>query len=157
MRFAHFLLAGLLVLSTFTASAVEFNMKDLKGQAHRLADYRGKWVLVNFWATWCPPCQQETPELVDLHNAHKDKDLIVLGMALDSSKKEIEKFVAKYQISYPMAVGDYKMASQLGEIEALPSTFLIDPKGKLVGFQAGMITRAAVESFLRKGDGSSAR
>jgi len=152
MRFSSLLLAGCLALSSIAASAVEFSMKDLKGQTHRLADYRGKWVLVNFWATWCPPCQQETPELVALHNAHKDKDLVVLGMALDSSKKDVEKFIVKYQVSYPMAVGDYKMAAQLGDIEALPSTFLIDPKGKLVGFQEGMITREAIESFLLKGE-----
>jgi peroxiredoxin len=152
MRFSSLLLAGCLALSSITVSAVEFSMKDMKGQTHRLTDYRGKWVLVNFWATWCPPCQQETPELVALHNAHKDKDLVVLGMALDSSKKDVEKFIVKYQVSYPMAVGDYKMAAQLGDIEALPSTFLIDPKGKLVGFQEGMITREAIESFLLKGE-----
>lgn len=150
MRFAHLLVAGYLAVSSIAVSAAEFSMKDLKGQTHRLADYRGKWVLVNFWATWCPPCQQETPELVALHNAHKDKDLVVLGMALDSNKKDVEKFIVKYQVSYPMAVGDYKMAAQLGDVEALPSTFLMDPNGKLVGFQEGMITREAIESFLKK-------
>jgi len=149
MRLSSLLLAGCLALSSFAVSAVDFSMKDMKGQTHRLADYRGKWVLVNFWATWCPPCQQETPELVALHIAHKDKDLVVLGMALDSSKKDVEKFIVKYQVSYPMAVGDYKMAAQLGDIEALPSSFLIDPKGKLVGFQEGMITREAIETFLK--------
>jgi peroxiredoxin len=150
MRFSSLLLAGFLALCSVAASAVEFSMKDLKGQTHRLTDYRGKWVLVNFWATWCPPCQQETPELVALHNAHQAKDLVVLGVALDSRKKDVEKFVTKYQVSYTMGVGDYKMAAQLGEVEALPTTFLIDPTGKLVGFQEGMITRSAIESFLVK-------
>ena len=149
MRFSAILLVAYLALNPFTATATEFSLTDLKGKTHQLSDYRGKWVLVNFWATWCPPCQQETPYLVALHNAHKDKDLVVLGVALDSTKKNVEKFFSQYQVSYPMGVGSYAMAAKLGEIEALPTSFLIDPSGKKVGYQEGMVTREAIESFIQ--------
>lgn len=149
------LLIGL-VLVSWASAAVEFNVKDLNGKVHSLSEYRGKWVLVNFWATWCPPCRDETPELVSLHNAHKDTDLVVLGVALDSPRKEVERFVSQYQVSYTVGIGSYTMASLLGNVEALPTSFLIDPNGKTIGYQEGVITRAAIEAYMMQ-HGKSAK
>ena len=78
-----FLMVSLLAWS-FSGHAAGFLLEDIQGKAHRLADYRGKWVLVNFWATWCPPCLTEIPELISLHNAHKDSYLVVIGIVMDS-------------------------------------------------------------------------
>ncbi len=129
--------------------AKDFSFADTQGKMQRLADYRGKWVLVNFWATWCPPCELETPDLIALHNAHKNSDLAVIGVALDSTRPAVLAFVAKHGISYPIAIGSYDMAEkQIGAVEALPTSYLFDPTGKLVSYQEGMVTRKDVEAYL---------
>lgn len=130
------------------ASSGDFVFKDTKGQVQRLSNYRGKWVLLNFWATWCPPCLREVPDLIALHNAHKDKDLVVIGVALDSTQEAVQRFVARHGVSYPVVVGDYKQAEQVGEIAGLPTTYLFDPDGKMVITHTGMVTRAGVEKFI---------
>ncbi|HLP97671.1 MAG TPA: TlpA disulfide reductase family protein [Sideroxyarcus sp.] len=140
---------AVLLLTAGIAAAEGFVFKDMQGQAQRLSDYRGKWVLVNFWATWCPPCLEEIPDLVALHEAHKKADLVVIGVALDSSKESVVKFIARKSISYPIVFGDYELAQQVGEVEALPTSYLYDPAGKLVSYQEGMVTRASVESYIK--------
>jgi thiol-disulfide isomerase/thioredoxin len=145
------LLAALLALPA--AAADEFAFKDTRGQVQRLSDYRGKWVLVNFWATWCPPCLDEIPDLIALHNAHKDKDLVVLGIALEyASAKGVIDFAAKHALTYPVILGDQKMATQLGHGGALPTTILFDPSGKAAGYQDGAVTRAMVEEYIQSKD-----
>ncbi len=115
----------------------------------RLVDYRGKWVLVNFWATWCPPCQEETPDLIELHNTHKNKDLVVIGVALDSTRAAVDEFTKKYAITYPIVFSSYTTAeTEVGVVDALPTSYLYDPSGKQVIFQEGLVSRADVEAFL---------
>jgi thiol-disulfide isomerase/thioredoxin len=139
----------LLLLVAAPAAAGGFSFKDLQGQTQRLSDYRGKWVLVNFWATWCPPCLEEIPDLVDLHEAHRRTDLVVIGVALDSTEKSVREFVSRFAISYPVAVGDYDQAQQVGEVNVLPTSYLYDPRGELVSYQEGMLTRSSVESYIK--------
>ncbi len=143
------LCTAILLMSATAASAESFVFKDMKGQEQRLQDYRGKWVLVNFWATWCPPCLEEIPDLIALYEAHRNKDLAVIGVALDSTKDSVVEFVAKKKISYPIVLGDYDLAAQVGEVEALPTSYLYDPTGKLVSYQQGMVTRTSVESYIK--------
>jgi peroxiredoxin len=143
----------LILLLVFSSSnyAADFSLQDIQGKTHRLTDYRGKWVLVNFWATWCPPCLKEIPELVSLHNAHHDKDLLVIGVAMDSgSNSEVAGFAKAHGISYPVVMGDRNIASQFGEIEVLPVSYLFNPKGEQADYQAGEVTRASVEAYIRK-------
>ncbi|HTN95110.1 MAG TPA: TlpA disulfide reductase family protein [Gallionella sp.] len=83
-RCLHAGLCAMLLLCAMPNYAGEFSLTDMHGKVHRLADYRGKWVLVSYWASWCPPCLDEIPELVSLHNAHHGKDLVVIGIAIDS-------------------------------------------------------------------------
>lgn len=143
-------LGALLMIVSLSAAADGFVLQDMQGHPQRLADYRGKWVLVNFWATWCPPCLAEVPELVALHNAHKDKDLVVVGIAMDSTPESVADFARRKKITYPLVLGTEKSASQVGEVEVLPTSFLYGPDGKLMTSQVGELTRSSVEAFLRK-------
>lgn len=151
MRLICALLAScLLLFASTTASANGFALKDFTGHVHHLADYRGKWVLVNFWATWCAPCLDEIPDLADLYNAHKNKDLMVIGVAMEYPSPQIVlDFLKENPIPYPVVMGDYKMAKQIGAVEALPTSFLFDPKGKLASYQPGPVTRKSVEEYMR--------
>jgi peroxiredoxin len=144
------LLAVCLLLFWLGAAAQEFTLEDIQGKTHRLADYRGKWVLVNFWATWCPPCLVEIPELISLHNAHHDKDLLVIGIAMDSgSTKKVSDFAQAHGISYPVVMGDRKITAQIGAVDVLPVSYLYNPKGEQVSYQAGELTRASVEAYIK--------
>ncbi len=149
MKTNHFLLLGLLLLTTLNVAANEFVFNDMQGKVQRLSDYKGKWVLVNFWATWCPPCLEEIPELVDMHNERAAKDFVVIGVAMSSSKDSVNAFAKQLEISYPIVMGSDKLAAQIGKVEALPTTYLYDPSGKLVSYQAGMVTRKDIENFIR--------
>ncbi|MDP2761036.1 MAG: TlpA disulfide reductase family protein [Sideroxyarcus sp.] len=150
MRWRGLALALLLLLGATGVNAQSFVFKDMRGQTQRLADYRGKWVLVNFWATWCPPCLEEIPDLVDLHQAHSKKDLVVIGVALESSEKSVRQFVDRFKVNYPIVLGDYDLAAQVGEVDVLPTSYLYNPQGELISYQQGMITRDSIESYIKR-------
>ncbi len=140
------LLITLLALTSLSSQA--FTLVDSKGKSHSLAQYKGKWVLVNFWATWCPPCLEEIPDLVALHENKKNK-LVVLGVAMDyRDAKQVMQFADQMMVSYPIILGDQKMAAQIGAIPGLPTTYLYNPEGKMVAYNVGALTREAVERYI---------
>ena len=144
----HFLLASLLVLTAFSAQA--FTLVDSKGKTHTLQQYKGKWVLVNFWATWCPPCLEEIPDLNALHE-NKKNNLVVLGIAMDyRNPQDVIQFADQMMISYPVILGDDKAVAQIGKLTGLPTTYLYNPQGKVVAYNVGALTRQAVESYIAK-------
>lgn len=137
-----------LLLACSWASANDFSLTDLNGKTHKLADYKGKWVLVNLWATWCPPCLEEIPDLIALQESHKN--LAVIGVAVDfESRKKVVEFADDNLMSYPIVLGDEKTIKQLGSAEVLPSTYLYNPQGKLVKLHRGLITRKIVEKLIQ--------
>jgi thiol-disulfide isomerase/thioredoxin len=150
MKILRIILAACFLLFATTVHAFEFTVKDLQGHTHHLSDYRGKWVLVNFWASWCAPCLEELPDLVSLYNAHKNKDLIVIGIAMEyPSDKVVRDFVKEEKIPYPIVLGDLKIAGQIGPVGGLPTTYLFDPTGKPVSYEPGKITRELIETYIR--------
>lgn len=143
------LLGLCLVLVMAGAYGEGFSVTDTQGKVHRLEDYKGKWLLVNFWATWCPPCLKEMPDLVALHDAHKGKDLEVLGIAMDYQDPHyVVQFADSMLVSYPIVLGSPKIASQFGPIPGLPTTYLYNPQGKMVAYNVGALTREAVEGYI---------
>ena len=147
----HTLYLILLALYTIKAAAdpVDFELPGLDGKTHRLSDYRGKWVLVNYWATWCPPCREELPELEVFYNNHKDSDAIVIGVAMENIKLErLQKFVDNQFLSFPILVTEPAARTELGRIPGLPTSFLIDPDGEVVARQVGPVTAEDVEQFI---------
>ena len=152
-RLRHYFPLMLLVLSACFAAAdpVDFELPGLDGKHYRLSDYRGKWVLVNYWATWCPPCREELPELEIFYNNHKDDDAVVIGVAMESIKLErLQKFVDKQFLSFPILISEPAARTELGGIPGLPTSFLIDPSGEVVARQVGPVTADDVEQFIQK-------
>jgi len=150
-RFYPIWLAGLLLaLLASWAHAGGFTLTDTNGKTHTLHGYKGKWVLVNFWATWCPPCQEEIPDLIALHGEKKN-NLVVIGIAMDyRNAKQVTDFADGLLVDYPIVLGNAQVASQIGPVQGLPTTYLYNPDGKMVAQQVGAITRESVESFIAK-------
>jgi thiol-disulfide isomerase/thioredoxin len=129
--------------------AQDFSVTDAKGKTHRLSDYRGKWVVVNFWATWCPPCLEEMPDLGALYDVRRGRDLVVIGIAVEFQKpEEVLQFADNMLVSYPIVLGDKKVTEQFARIRGLPTTLIYDPAGRLVKTHLGAITRKQVEAIM---------
>jgi thiol-disulfide isomerase/thioredoxin len=124
-------------------------LKDMAGKEHRLSSYQGKWVLINYWATWCPPCLEEVPDLVALYDEHKGKDLVVIGVVVDyKNEQEVARFVDDMLMSYPIVLGTSKVMRAIGPAEILPSTYIYNPQGKLVKIKRGLVTKQYIETLI---------
>ncbi|WP_455218160.1 TlpA disulfide reductase family protein [Kaarinaea lacus] len=145
-----------LLLALFSSPAVmaepaDFILPGIDGQQHKLSDYRGKWVVVNYWATWCPPCLTEIPELVDFHEDHKDKDAVVLGVNFeDIGANGLKRFTEEYFINYPILLEKPAPSSALGVIPGLPTTYLVSPQGEIVARQVGPVTAKLIADFINE-------
>lgn len=148
-RFYPMWLAGLLLaLAASWVQAADFKVVDTTGKTHTLSGYKGKWVLVNYWATWCPPCLEEIPDLIAMHESKKN-NIVVIGVAQDyRNAKQVIDFADGLFVSYPIVLGTPQVVNQIGPVQGLPTTYLFNPEGKMVAQQVGAITREAVESYI---------
>ncbi|MEO0072180.1 MAG: TlpA disulfide reductase family protein [candidate division WOR-3 bacterium] len=116
-----------------------FILERLDGVKVRLDQYKGNVVLVDFWATWCPPCVRSIPVLIELYNKYKDRQFVILGVSLDESRKDLEKFVQDKKIPYSILIGTQEVATQFN-IEGIPTMIIFDKKGNIrfreVGFSS---------------------
>jgi len=131
------------------AEPAEFTLLDVQGVKHNLSDYRGKWVVVNYWATWCPPCLTEIPELVDFHEERKDKDAVVLGVNFeDINLNALKQFSEEYFMNFPVLRSKPGPDSALGLIPGLPTTYLVSPEGEVIARQVGPVTAELIADFI---------
>jgi len=137
----------LLAFAALPAASADFRLTDSDGKLHRLIDYRGKWVIVNFWATWCPPCLEEIPDLVAVTESRKDVQVFGVAMEFQDSKQVLQ-FAEGMFVNYPIVLGDRKTADQVGKVAGLPTTFIYDRQGKLAVRHVGKITRKQIERLL---------
>lgn len=148
--------AMLLLVSAacMAGGATNLVLKDLDGHVHDFRAMRGKWVLVNFWATWCPACRDEMPDLIALNNEHKGKDLVVIAVALHySSERQVTDFVATQGIKFPVVLGDKKLVNEFGGVDGMPTSFLFAPNGDAVAYQPGQITQRDIDGFMKANAG----
>jgi peroxiredoxin len=136
--------------------APDFTLTALDGKTVKLSDFRGKAVLLNFWATWCEPCKIEMPWFVDLQNKYGPQGLQVIGVAMDdASPKEISGFAQKMNVNYPVLIGKDSVGDQYGGIPYLPSTFYISRDGKVVDRVFGLVSRSEIENNIQKALGQA--
>jgi cytochrome c biogenesis protein CcmG/thiol:disulfide interchange protein DsbE len=143
----------LLYSSAFAAKvgevAPDFTRADFANKQLKLSDYRGKLVLLNFWATWCPPCREEMPLFSKWQREHKAKGLQVIGVSMDDDAASVKEFLAEYPVTYPVVMGDVKLAEVYGGVLGLPLSYLIDKQGRIVARYQGEADLAKMEAKIK--------
>lgn len=131
--------------------APDFELTALDGKRVKLSDYRGKAVLLNFWATWCSPCKVEMPWFVELQKQYGSDGLVILGIAMDDSEApKIAAFASELGVNYPVLLGTDQVSEEYGNVEFLPTSFYIDRGGKIIGKGTGLLGRKEIEENVRK-------
>jgi peroxiredoxin len=128
-----------------------FALADSTGASVRLADFRGKVVVLNFWATWCHGCRTEIPWLMEFADKYRDQGLAVIGVSMDEDGwKAVRPFLREKQINYPVVIGTEQLAQKYGGVEAMPLTYLIDRQGKIAATHVGLAGKQALEEEIRR-------
>jgi len=132
--------------------APNFILKDVEGNDVSLADYKGKVVFVNFWATWCPPCRGEIPDLVKLQDKYGKDGFAILGISVDQqdSKDKVPGFVKKMDMNYPVLYAQAQVVKNYGGIESIPTTFVINRDGRALGKIVGARSYDTFEKIIKQ-------
>lgn len=132
--------------------APEFKLKDLNGKEVKLSDYKGKIVLIDFWATWCGPCRKGIPDLIQLQNEYKS-EIVVLGITLDNktnTANDVDPFVKNMKINYPVLWTDDETIKNYGNINSIPTSFVVDKKGVIVSKHVGLVAKSEYVKDIKK-------
>jgi peroxiredoxin len=139
-----------LLLAQGNKPAPNFTVKDGQGRDVSLSDYKGKVVLLNFWATWCTGCKQEIPWFMDFQTKYKADGLVVLGVSLDDDGwKVLKPYLEEHPMNYQVVLGNDAVANLYGGVDAMPTTLLIDRKGNIVSMHSGVVERDPFEKDLQ--------
>ena len=123
--------------------APDFTLTDINGKAVKLSDFKGKVVLLNFWATWCGPCKVEIPWFIEFQQTYKDKDLVVMGVSFDEDGwKSVKPYVEEKKMNYRVMIGDDAIAKAYGGVESLPTTLMIDKQGRVAQTHVGLVSKS---------------
>ena len=131
---------------------LDFTLKDMAGRDVRMADYKGKVILLNFWATWCGPCKYEIPAFVDLYTKYKDQGFVVLGVSTDDSPEALRKFAESYKMNYPVLVGRDRsdlVDDAYGPMWGIPVSFFITRNGTICRKHMGLATKEQLEKEIQ--------
>jgi len=147
---SNLLIIFLLCLPVTTmAEQPDFALPDLNGKVHHLSDYRGKWVIVNYWATWCPPCRAEIPELEEFHSEHHKRDAVVVGINYEErDPMYLKSFVDENMISYPILRANLARPPVFGRLYGLPTTFIVSPEGNVVQRKTGTVSKDYLDGVI---------
>lgn len=130
--------------------APEFVLKHADGETSNLSDWLGQPVIMNFWASWCAPCKEEMPALIDAYRAHEADGLVVLGVNAQESAEQAKTFVDKFQMPFPVALDSRGEVMQLYMVRGLPTTIFIDREGRIAMRYAGLLTEELLDEFVAK-------
>lgn len=131
--------------------APDFELKTLDGESMKLSDYRGKRIILNMWATWCPPCRAEMPDMQDFYEANQDKGIIILGVNLTSSEKQpenIAKFIDEFGLTFPVVLDEKNSVADRYQVVSIPTTYMIDSRGVIQQKIIGPMNKEMMEEFV---------
>jgi thiol-disulfide isomerase/thioredoxin len=154
-----FAVAAAFASQAHASKAMNFNFTDTKGKTHQLSDYAGKWVLVNFWAPWCPRCKMEFPDLNDMDARN---DFVVIGVVMDYGidQNSAHSTIQRYNLRFPNVLGGNRRepgnpAMQVGPVDYYPTSYLYAPNGEIVMFVPGVISKQKLTAFMNQYDQSN--
>ena len=124
----------------------DFTLMDLDGNEISLSDFNGKVLILNFWATWCPPCREEIPDFVEVYNEYESEDVQFIGVS-NEDISTLRSFVEDYNISYPILIDDENIMGKWG-ISAIPTTFVFDKNGQIISKSVGTMTREQLVNII---------
>jgi peroxiredoxin len=130
------------------SEAPDFVLTDLNGEKHRLSDYRGKGVFLNFWGTWCKPCEKEMPYINRQYEVYKNQGVEVIAVNVGEPELSVKKFAERFNLQFPIVIDQQDQVMNAYDIDPLPTTFLIDKDGKIVKIITGTMTESMVQQYM---------
>jgi cytochrome c biogenesis protein CcmG/thiol:disulfide interchange protein DsbE len=135
-----------------TTKAPDFTLKTTDGKELKLTDYKGKLVILDFWATWCGPCRRGIPDLIEIQKEYKD-DIVIIGISLDrltGTEKDLIPFMKEFKINYPVVIGTESVTKSYGGIQSIPTSFVLDRKGNVIDYHVGLVPKSTYINVIKK-------